>query len=352
VRRTLEVFFRHPLALLLLLVALPIIGVAIAYIQIPRTYQSTASLWALQRYYVIGATGPETDLTSTPAQTQATALSELLQTHEFTQAVAQGIPLAPTLGLSSDANPQQIEEAIVSNLSAHVTATPVAYNLFEISYTSSNPKVAQQVVQSVIATFGAQSLILSKIEGQNLIASYQTELAGAQKDLNNAVAAETQYIHTHSNLTIVQLANDPEYSLLDSQRLQAQSNEQNIEGTINGIKQAINTQGTGVNALFQVIDAPQSPDRPLSRTKDYLVAGGAGLAIALLGWVIYLVIAVRRDRGIYSAHDLEQLVAFPIIMQLPTLTPATVSLATTDAMPGWALLTGGKSNANGHSARL
>jgi uncharacterized protein involved in exopolysaccharide biosynthesis len=351
VRRTLEAIFRHPLELLFLLVALPIIGVAIAYFLIPRTYQSTASLWALQRYYVIGATGPESDLNSTPAQTQATALSELLQTHEFTQAVSQDVPIVSTLGLSSDANPQQVEDAIYTNLSTRVTATPVAYNLLEINYTSTNPRVAQQVVQSVIATFGSQSLILSKIEGQNLIASYQAQLPSAQKDLNDAVAAETQYIQTHSSLNLAQLANDPEYSLLDSKRLQAQSNVQNIESTINSIKQSINTQGTGANALFQVIDAPQVPVRPVSRTKDYLVAGGAGLAIALLGWAVYLIIAVRRDRGVYTAQDLEHLVAFPVVMQLPTLTKSTLSLATKGVKPGPALLTGGKNNANGHSAR-
>ena len=350
-RRTLEAIFRHPIQLVILLVLLPVVAVAIAYLTIPRTYQATASLWALQRYYVVGATGLESDLNSSPAQTQATALNELLQTHAFTQLVAQSIQIGPTLGLSKNADPQLEEEVIFGNLSIHVVATPVEYNLFEISYTSINPQIAQQVVQSVIATFGSQSLILSKIEGQNLIVSYQSQLASEQKDLDKAVSAETQYVHAHSNLTLVQLTSDPEYSLLDAQRLQSQTNVQNIQGIINNLRASISTQGTGNNTLFQVIDAPLVPDRSVSRTKNYLLAGGGGLAIALLGCVVYLVIAVRRDRGVYSAHELEQLVAFPVIMQLPTLAPATVSLVTTDATPGPALLASGKSNANGHSAR-
>src|SRR5215831_2159204 len=113
-RRALEVIFRHPVQLLMLIVLFPVIGVAVVYVMVPRTYQSTASLWALQRYFVIGSTGPESDLLSTPAQTQATALTELLQTRAFVDSVAKGIDLAPTLGLASSVlnNPQQLEETL------------------------------------------------------------------------------------------------------------------------------------------------------------------------------------------------------------------------------------------------
>ena len=92
--RTLEAIFRHPLQLLILIILPPIIAVAVAYFMTPRTYQSTASVWALQRYFVIGATGPESNLAAFPAQTQATALTELLQTRTFALAVAQTVLVA------------------------------------------------------------------------------------------------------------------------------------------------------------------------------------------------------------------------------------------------------------------
>src|SRR5438132_1033698 len=98
-RRTLEAVFRHPIQLLTLLIVLPITGVAIAYFMVPRSYQATASLWALQRYELIGTTGLENDLSSTPAQTQVMALNELLQTHVFVDAVVKGVDLAPALHL-------------------------------------------------------------------------------------------------------------------------------------------------------------------------------------------------------------------------------------------------------------
>ncbi len=349
-RRTLEAIFRHPLQLLTLILLLPVVGVAVAYFMVPRTYQSTASLWALQRYFVIGSTGPESDLLSTPAQTQATALTELLQTRSFVDSVVKGIDLAPTLSLDSTVmnNPQQLEETLFNEISKHTVVTPSAYDLFEISYTNRNPHIAQQVVASVIANYGTQGLGLSIAEGQNLLASYQTQLANAQKNLNDAVTAETQYARAHSNLTQAQLANDPQYALLDSQRLQAQATTQNLHNTINTIQQAINAQGTQAGTLFQVIDAPQVPYLPVSRTKNYLIGGGAGLVVALFACIIYLVILVRRDRGVYSAYDLQDLVAFPLIMQLPNLTPKAVSQLTITKMHGQALLLESQSSTNGH----
>jgi hypothetical protein len=332
----------------MLIVLFPIVGVAVAYLMVPRTYQSTASVWALQRYFVIGSTGPESDLLSTPAQTQATALTELLQTRSFVDSVVKGIDLASTLGLDSTVmnNPQQLEETLFTEISKHTVITPSAYDLFEISYINRNPHIAQQVVASIIANYGTQGLGLSIAEGQNLLGSYQTQLANAQKSLNDAVTAEAQYARAHPNLNQAQLANDPQYTLLDNERLQAQSTVQNLHNTINTIQQAINTQGTQSGTLFQVIDAPQVPYLPVSRTKNYLIGGGAGLVVALLTCIIYLVIVVRRDHGVYSADDLQNVVVFPIIMQVPNLTPDAVSLLTTTKIHNQTLLAEGQSRAN------
>jgi hypothetical protein len=336
-----------------MIVLFPIIGVAVAYFIVPRTYQSTASLWALERYSVIGATGPESDLLSTPAQTQANALTELLQTRSFVDSVVKGINIAPTLNLGADVlnNPQQLEESLYNEISKHVVVTPSAYDLFVISYANRNPYIAQQVVRSVIANYGTQGLDLSVAEGQNLLGGYQTQLANAQKDLNSAVSTETQYVHAHPNLNPNQLSSDPQYALLDAQRVQAQAKVQNIQNIINTIQQSISTQGTQVATLYQVIDAPQAPYLPESRTKYYLIGGALGLAVALLGCAIYLVIIVRRDRGVYTADDLQGLVVFPVIMQLPKVTTATVSLLTTNKRHDSALLIGEKSGVNGHVKR-
>ncbi len=340
-RRTLEVIFRHPLQLLMIIISLPILGVAVAYVIVPRTYQSTASVWALQRYFVIGATGLESDITSSPALTQATALNELLQTRAFALEIAQHTNLAASLGLSGNATSDaQVQNALYNDISKHVLAIPSAYSLYEISYTNHYPQVAQQVLQAVITNFGSQSLKLSVAEGQNLLGNFQTQLASAQKVANSIVSAESKYIAAHPDL---KLATDPEYQLLDAQRVQAQKNIQDLQSTVDQIQQSIKIQGSNVNSLFQVVDAPQ-PAQRLSRTKDYLVGGVIGLVLAILACSIFLVVLVRRDRGVYSAFDLKDVVQFPVVLQLPKLTPIAITLLTTTKKHDQALLTDGGSS--------
>jgi hypothetical protein len=332
VSRTLEAFFRHPIQLLLLLIALPLISVAVTYEIVPRTYQAQASLWALQRYAVIGATGPESDLLSTPAQTQAAALSELLQTRDFALKVAQGIPLAQTLDISASvlADPVQLNDALFTELSHNVLVTPQGYNLFQITYNNRSPVVAQKIVQAVITNYSDQSQQLTVAEGQHLLASYQTQLADAQHNADAAAQAEAQYISAHPNIPLNQLANDPEYAYLDAQRLQAQSTLQNIQSEIASINEQISTLSSSNGSLFTVIDSPAIPQRSASRLKQYLLGGGVGLAVSFLACALYLVILIRRDRGVYSGLELRKFTTLPIVMQLPSLSPSAVHLLQLD----------------------
>ena len=354
-RRTLEAVFRYPLQFLMLIVLLPIVGVAVMYFMIPRTYASTASVWALQRYFIVSSTGQESNLQETEAQTQADALTELLQTRSFVDAVVKGIDLAPTLGLDTSvtSNPQMLETALFNEISKHVVVTPSDAYLFEISYANRNPHIAQQIVASIIATYGVQGLGLSISGGETLLGGYQTQLASAQKNLNTAINTETQYAREHPNQTPNQLlTSDSQYALLDAQKVQDQATVQNIQTTINTIQQEINTQGSQSATLFKVVDPPLLPYQPVSRSKNYIVGGGIGLAVALLTCVIYLLVVVRRDRGVYSAYELQELVAFPVIMQLPSLSAASMSLVTIPKMRPDSMLPVGNHRVNGHIPRL
>lgn len=332
-RRTLEIMFRHPLQLLILIILFPLIGFGVSYVLIPKTYQASSSLWAWHRYEVISPTGAESDLNSTPAETQATALTELLATRKFALEVVAGINLAPTLDLSSTvlSDPQQLQNALFMEIAKNVVATPQAYQLYTITYTNRSSQVAQQVVQSVIQNFGTQSSNLSASEGKSLLTNYQAQLVQAQKQQDQDVAAEDQYAAAHRSETASDLAVDPQYQQLDTAVKQDASTVQNIQDQINTIQQSMGANSTA-GTLFQVQDAPQVPQLPLSRLQKFLMGAGIGLGIALLFDIIYLIILVRRDRSIYSAYDLQDVVTLPVLMQVPTLTPASTSLLTSNQM--------------------
>jgi len=315
--RILEAIFRRPLQLLIVIALLPVISVGIMYF-LPRSYQATATLWALRRYEVIGASGPESNLLATPAETQATALTELLQSRYFALSVAKATSLASTLDAQTRANPQLRDDTMSADLSKQVIVASQGYNLFVVTYVNKNPLVAQQVVQSVVQNFSLQSQDFSVAEGQRLIDSYRTELAKAKQDATSAAAAESKYSLDHPELKGQALQADPQYALLHAQTQQAQTTLGNIQSTIATINQQISTQGTSTDTFFKVLDPPNDI-RGVSRTKTYLTAGGVGLGIALLACVLYIIISARLDRTLRTLRDIQKVTSLPIVTQLPHL---------------------------------
>jgi hypothetical protein len=323
--RTLEVIFRRPLSLLVLIVLLPIVGVAVAYF-LPRTYQVSASLWALRRYEVIGASGPESDLTSTPAETQATALSELLLVRSFALSVANATSLPSTLDPAVQANPQARDDALYTEISTKVKVTAGGYNLFVVSYENKYPDVTQQVVASVIKNYGLQSEGFTVVEGQILLEGYQTQLTQAQQQAAATTQAETKYIAAHPQEKQADLVNDPQYAYLHAQTLQAQATLQNIQTEIATINQEISAEGKASESLFKVLDAPVVPVKPVSRLKTLIFGGAIGLGLALAACTLYIIITLRRDRTMFSVSDLRKVSPYPVVLQLPLLTTATKEL--------------------------
>lgn len=321
-RRTLEALFRQLVRIVALLVLLPIIGFAIAYL-LPRTYQAEASLWANHRYEVIGSTGTESDLLSTEAETQADALTELLQTRAFDLAVANQSPhLLGTLSASAKANSNARDDALVQAINGQVQVEAQGTHLFTITYTNKSWQIAQEVVAAVVKSFNEQSQGISVIEGQNLLQAYQAQLPDAQKAASQAAQTESQYINQHPTENAADLANDPQYSLLHAQTQQAQATLQNLQAQIAQIKQEIGVQSGGADALFNVIDQPSV--KGVSRTKTLLVAAGGGLGLALLFVALYLALLVRRDRALYTAAEVQTATEMRVLLQLPALPTSTV----------------------------
>ncbi len=331
--RVLEVIFRRPGQLLALLILLPIAALAVAYF-LPRSYETTASLWALRRYEVIGATGPETNLQASPADTQTTALSELLQSRSFALTVANQTDLASTLDEHTRSDPHLRDDALFQEISQHVIVRSQGYNLFTISYENHSAIIAQQVVQAVIKTYAEQSQKFTIAEAQYLLQSYQAQLLKAKQDADAAAAAESSYLANHPDVARNVLrsgpdyaaAVDPQYGVLHNQTVQAQATVQNLQTTIAGINQDLTSQGGGTESLFNVIDPPVVAVQPVSRIRLFLMAGGVGLGGGLVSCALLVMLLARRDRAIYTPPDLQKATNFPVLAQLPRLGEQGVAL--------------------------
>ncbi len=320
--RLLEVIFSRLKRLLFLLVLLPLIGLAVAFF-LPRSFQVKATIWALQPFQIVGQTAIAGGVSSTagpttPAGTQVAALTELLQTKSFALAVAKKTSIQSTLHVS---DPNDADDMVFQEISSHVKVTTQGDDTFIISYTSTDSYIAQQVVTSVIQNYAIQGQALIISLGQKSIASYQPQLVDAQNQVQQTTQAEANFLQSHAGAT---LANDPQYAQLDAQRIQAQTQLQNIQTSVDNIKSQISVASTGPDSLFKVIDAPTMPTKPVSRTLPLLIGAGVGLSVALLASLLYIIILVRRDNAIYTISDLKNISTLPVSMQLPHLEPQTV----------------------------
>jgi len=330
VRRTLEIFFRRPMSLLILIVTLPSISSAIAYNQ-PRSYQASADLWALRSYSIISATGLDFNPGAAPADTQAATLSELLQIRVFAVAVAKATYLPSTFNSNVRSDPQSLADALVNSIHG-VQVQSLGANLFTITYINNDPRLAQEVVAAVIQTYGSQSQGLATFEGERLLEAYQTQLVNAKQEVDAAAAAEAQYLAAHPALADAVLHSDPthgasidpHFALLYLRAQQAQAAVQSIQSSITSLNQSISLQGSSADDLFRVLDPPAV--QHVSRTKQLLIGGGTGLGIAILASTLYLAFLVRRNRGVYTPLELQKVTTYPVAMELPHLTRATVAM--------------------------
>lgn len=306
-------------------VVLPLlIGVAIAYI-LPRQYQATATLWALHNYTTLTATNIDANALDTPAQSQATALNEMLQTRSFALAVAQESKLATSLSGRSE-NPQTLNDTLIMIIAQSTQVTAQGYDLFTVQYIDKSPVMAQHVVQAIIDQYSQEVRNTATAEGQNVLQPYQAQLVQAQKDAQNALDAQTQFLTAHQQLNQNQLQTDPTYQQLHLQVQQTQQKVQALQNIITVLEQQIADHTTIAEGLYRVLDAPAVPNRPASRTKTFLIGGGAGLVLGLIAGALLIVVLMRSDRKIYTRGDLHQVTTSPVVMELPLLSPKAVEV--------------------------
>ncbi len=198
-RRALEIIFRQQWRFLLLVTLLPALSLAIGFF-IPRPYQASTSIWAANRYDVTNATWVSQWYTilgvanEIPAQAQADALTELLNTRAFALQVANATDLPKQM---STATPQQRDDALYADISHSVTVAAAGNNLVVITCTNADAHIALQVVGATVQVFAKASQQLAMQAGQELLTTDQKQLSALQNAANDAEANLKAYAAAH-----------------------------------------------------------------------------------------------------------------------------------------------------------
>jgi uncharacterized protein involved in exopolysaccharide biosynthesis len=326
-QRVLEIVFSRWIQLIALLVVPLIIALGIVLTQ-PRQYEASATIWALRRYEVVGATGAESDLNASAAETQATAITEILQTKTFALAIARQANLASTYSASARSNQDQLDSAMFDDLSTHVTATPVGAYIVSITYDNKRPDIAKAVVKAVIDEYGTSAAAFATSESKQLLLIYQEQLQQAQDASKKATAAAATYLRENPG---ADTNKDPQYEALATAATNAVGNVTQIQGQIDTINNTIQTIGVGSNTLFKVVDQPAAGVNPISRSKTLIEGVAIGAVVGLLACIIFIVIMMRRDRSIYSVADLQKITEAPVLLQIPHM-PSRILAQTVDGV--------------------
>lgn len=326
-QRVLEIVFSRWIQLIALLVVPVVIALGIVLAQ-PRQYEASATIWALRRYEVVGATGAESDLNATAAETQATAITEILQTKTFALAIARQANLASTYSASARSNQDQLDSAMFDDISTHVTATPVGAYIVSITYDNKSPAIAKAVVKAAIDEYGTSAAAFATSESKQLLLIYQEQLQQAQGASKTATAAAATYLREHPGADTNQ---DPQYQALTTAATNAVGNVTQIQGQIDTINNTIQTIGVGSNTLFKVVDQPATGASPISRSKTLIEGVAIGVVVGLLACIIFIVIMMRRDRSIYSVADLRKITEAPVLLQIPHM-PSHILAQTVDGV--------------------
>jgi len=334
-RRALEIVFRQQRQFLLLVTLLSALSLVIGFF-IPRPYQASASIWAANRYNLTDATwasqwyrilGVDNGV---PAQVQAGALTELLNTRAFALQVANATDLPKRM---STASQQQRDDALYADISHNVKVAVAGNNLVLITYTNADAHIALQMVGATVQAFAKASQQLAVQSGQELLTADQAQLAALQNAANQAVADLQAYRAAHPRETPSEQANDPQYQTLSQQVTNANNYVQSLQSQIGQLQLQLATIGWQPDAFFTVQDTPAMIPSPTSRAQTLLLALAVGLAVALAIASLYLAAVMRADHAVYIAADVKSCLSVPVLAEIPAVViapPIRALFATVD----------------------
>jgi hypothetical protein len=290
--RVLDVVFQYLARLIAILVAVPVVVLAVG-IALDRTQVVTTRLWA-DRPAVLADSpyAPQTDGKS-PAQTQAILLGELVQTDSFVATVLHDTQFR-------GARPTDVS-AVAIDLQKNLVMTPEGPHVLEVDYSTSQPDLGLAMLEGLITAF--QAAQQSVQTGQVAIAdqALAAQLQAAQKDMDNAINAQQAYRSGHDPTSLV---TDPTYLSLQQLASAKIANYTTLVGQADKTAQYQTAIPSVQNTLVHIVDAPQVTARSLNLkgapTKNALFALVAVIAIEMA----FVYNLTRRDQRVRTTQEI------------------------------------------------
>jgi uncharacterized protein involved in exopolysaccharide biosynthesis len=303
VKRQLETFSRHRIALLLPIVLALVVSSFFAVSQ-PHKYVSGVTVW------FDTATPNPSSLVTPPGQLSPAAqgqqtLQEFLDTNQFLIRVGHRSPMAAILGRR--ASGPALDYEMVAILKRAFSVTVSGPQVVSISMTAADPSYIPGTLTALTDEYADEVAGSLQARDQASVAYYQTQVSTAQLGLTKADEAVSAYQASHPGASPTA---DPTYSQLVSVDVEAQ---QNFITSQNTLQQAqLSLQSIKAPTAFHVIDPP-GPAARLSSKKHMIFTVVAGLAAGLVISALALSALTGLDKTARRREDIEAQLGMEVV---------------------------------------
>lgn len=289
--RSLDVIFQYLGRLVLVLVLVPAAVLAVG-IAADQTELVTARLWADDPAVLADSPYSQAESGVTPAQHQATLLSELLQTDSFVSAVLRNGQLS---GRPADIT------AVGVDLRRNLAVSPLGPHVVLITYATAHSGQGLVMTRAVVSAFEQAQVGVQT--GQVTVAdeALATQLKAARKDMDDAIAAVQQYQSAQGNST--SLASDATFQSLRTLATGKVTSYASLVEQADKAAQYRSAIPAVQTSVLRTMDPPRVTARQFNpkgpATKNAIYALVAVLAMELA--FVYNV--TRRDQRVRTTRD-------------------------------------------------
>jgi uncharacterized protein involved in exopolysaccharide biosynthesis len=339
-RHYLEAFFRHKVALLGVMAIALVVSTTVVMI-LPRTYQSSASLWF--DYSPIPASGGVASQLTLADQAMA-LFHELLNTRDFDVKAGRRGPLAAyynSTGNFPNTDPVTpivhrlegkpaptgatrtalVDNGVLITLQKYLVVTPSEPQVLGLTFTFSDPTIAAGTLQAVIDQFQEQVKASGLVTAQGSVDFYRAQQAAQLKVVQTADANVSSYLAVHPELRVPIPPFDPTYTGLQQTDTLARQQYASLSEQLDQAKLTVASLQQPGPYGFRVVDVPQAPTAATGLLKTILVGVGGGIGVGLLLVFVICFVLVASDDSIARASDLKRRLGVKVIGEVPLLPP-------------------------------
>jgi len=314
--RYVEILFRHWLRFALVLIVLPV-PATVATVIYFRTYEATTNLW-IDDPSTLNANVkvPGWNQYVTPAQNQADALSQMLATKSFDDALLDAA--FQSGGIDSAAEQQQIRLTVPLN----IKVVPQGTHLLSIIYSCQRGSVCTAVLSATVTVFHDRLTAIQKDQQDLAVSFLESQVKSARDHLKASQDALQKYLATHPGLLLpasYQVGMNPELDGLELQLQQDTSSLTSLEGQLGQAQYVSAAAARFVDISTRTVDPPRITKGGFTGDGSSVRRALVVLAVCISAAAAYLLFLAWIDKTARDRKELEHRLQIPVLATIPQL---------------------------------